>query len=183
MKLRGSGFHFGERVVGGSVPRNFIPAVETGVRDYLARGPLGFPVVDIAVELYDGQHHAVDSSEMSFKQAARVTMVEAMPKCDPVLLEPVLHVDIVVPSAYTARANQVVSQRRGHILGFDVREGWPGWDVVQAEMPQAEIHDLIIELRSMTQGAGTYTCRFDHLQEITGRVADQVVEQAKAAAG
>jgi len=179
---RGSGFQFGERVVGGAVPRQFIPAVETGVREYLAKGPLGFKVVDLAVTLYDGQYHSVDSSEMSFKQAARVTMVEAMPKCEPVLLEPILHVEIAVPSEFTAKANQVVSSRRGQILGFDARPGWSGWDVVSAQLPQSEIHDLIIELRSLTQGAGTYNARFDRLQELTGRQAEQVVQSRAAEA-
>ncbi|MBM3491642.1 MAG: elongation factor G [Alphaproteobacteria bacterium] len=179
---RGSGFHFGDRVVGGAVPRNFIPAVEEGVAEYLKRGPLGFRVVDISVDLFDGQYHAVDSSEMSFKQAARVAMTEAMPKCEPVLLEPILQVEIAVPQEYTPKANQLVSSRRGQILGFDARPGWDGWDVVTAHMPEAEVHDMIIDLRSLTQGAGSYTAKFDHLQELTGRLADAVIEQNRAEA-
>lgn len=173
---RGSGFQFEDKVVGGSVPRQYIPAVEAGVREYLSRGPLGFQVVDLCVTLTDGQHHAVDSSEMAFKTVGGMAMKEAMPKCDPILLEPVLLVDVTVPSEATPKVNALVSGRRGQILGFDAREGWPGWDVVKVNLPQSEVHDLIIELRSLSQGAGTYTWQFDHLQELQGRLADEVVQ-------
>ena len=173
---RGSGFQFEDKIVGGVIPRQFIPAVEHGVREYLSSGPLGFPVVDIAVRLHDGKHHAVDSSEMAFRTAGRMAMSEGMPKCGPVLLEPIMHVDVVAPTEYTASLNNLISGRRGQILGFDARAGWPGWDQVSANLPQSELHDLIIELRSLTQGVGTYTFRFDHLQPLTGRLADQVLE-------
>ena len=172
---RGSGFEFTNRVVGGVVPRQFIPAVEAGVKEYLHQGPLGFPVVDISVELYDGQHHAVDSSEIAFKLAGRVAMSEGLPKCSPVLLEPILHVDIMVPNEFTARVNQLISGRRGQVLGFDARPGWSGWDVVSSNIPQSEMQDLIVELRSLSQGVATYAAKFDHLQELTGRLADQVI--------
>lgn len=173
---RGSGFQFVDKIVGGAVPRQYIPAVEAGVKDYLKTGPLGFPVVDVSVTLYDGQYHSVDSSEIAFKTAARIAMTDGMKACGPVLLEPILHVDIAAPSEFTAKVNTIVSGRRGQILGFDARPGWEGWDVVSAQMPQSEIHDLIIELRSATQGTGSYTYSFDHLQELTGRLADDVVE-------
>ncbi len=172
---RGSGFDFSDSVVGGAVPKQFIPAVETGVKDYLKRGPLGFPVVDIAVTLTDGQYHSVDSSEAAFKQAARIAMTEGMAKCDPVLLEPIFLVTIRIPSEFTPKAQRLISGRRGQILGFGPIEGWKNWDEVSAYMPQAEIHDLIIELRSLTLGVGTYTWKFDHLQELSGRLADQVI--------
>jgi elongation factor G len=178
---RGSGFAFESRIVGGSVPRQYIPAVEAGVRDYLGAGPLGFPVVDVAVALTDGSFHAVDSSEMAFKTAARIAMSEGMPKCDPVLLEPIWQVEIAAPAEFTNKVNQLISGRRGQILGFDARTGWPGWDVVTAHMPQSEMHDLIVELRSLTQGVGAFTARYDHLQELTGRLADQVLAAARAA--
>ncbi len=178
---RGSGFVFEDRVTGGVVPRNYIPGVEAGVRDYLQHGPLGFPVVDIAVALIDGSYHAVDSSEQAFRTAGRIAMQEAMPNCAPVLLEPILRVEIVAPSEATARVNGIVSARRGHLLGFDARPGWPGWDRVSAQLPQAELHDLITELRSVSQGVGTYTWQFDHLQELTGRLADEAVANSKAA--
>jgi elongation factor G len=173
---RGSGFVFDEKVVGGAVPRQFIPAVESGVRDYLGHGPLGFPVVDVAVTLTGGQFHAVDSNEQAFKTVARMAMTEALPKCEPVLLEPILTVIIAAPSEFTPKVQRLVSGRRGQILGFDVRPGWDGWDEVRATLPQAEIHDLIIELRSMTLGVGSYTWQFDHLSELSGRLADRAVE-------
>ncbi len=181
---RGTGFQFAEKIVGGSVPKQFIPGVEAGVKEYLGQGPLGFPVVDVSVTLFDGQYHSVDSSEIAFRTAARIAMQEGMPECGPVLLEPIMAVDIAVPSDYTPKANTIVSSRRGQILGFDARPGWPGWDVVSAHMPQSELHDLIVELRSATQGVGGYTAVFDHLQELTGRLADQVISahQADAAA-
>lgn len=173
---RGAGFEFHEKVVGGSVPRQFIPSVEAGVRDYLKRGPLGFPVVDVSVTLTDGQYHAVDSSDMAFRTAGRLAMAEGMPKCDPVLLEPIAEVTVYVPSEYTAKAQRILSSRRGQILGFNAREGWDGWDEVKAYVPQAEMHDLITELRSLTLGVGSYVSKFSHLQELTGRDADKVIE-------
>ena len=179
---RGGGFTFEEKITGGVVPRQFIPSVEIGVTDYLQHGPLGFPVVDVAVTLLDGSYHTVDSSDMAFRQAARIGMSEGMPKCQPVLLEPIMAVEVSVPSDATARINGIISQRRGHILGFDAREGWPGWDVVQAQIPAAEMEGLIVDLRSATSGVGTYTAAFDHLAELTGRLADQVLAFQKQAA-
>lgn len=181
---RGEGIKFVDNIVGGVVPRQFIPAVEAGVIDYCKQGPLGFPVVDMEVTLFDGSYHQVDSSEMSFKAAARVALVEAMPKCGPVLLEPVLKVQISVPSDYTSRAQRLVTGRRGgQILGYDAKDGWKGWDVVDAYLPQSEMNDLIIELRSLTMGTGTFTWGFDHLQELEGRDADKVVAARKVSLG
>jgi len=179
---RGAGFEFIDNVVGGAIPRQFIPSVETGIKEYMTEGPLGFPVVDVAVRLYDGQHHAVDSSDMAFKTAGRMAMSEGMPKCAPVLLEPIYHVKVSVPNDFTAAVQRIVSGRRGQILGFDAREGWKGWDTVEVNMPQSELHDLIIELRSQTQGIGTFDFEFDHLQELTGRIADDVVQSRQAEA-
>ncbi len=179
---RGDGFQFDDTITGGVVPKQFIPSVEIGVRDYLQHGPLGFPVVDVAVTLTDGSYHSVDSSDMAFRQAGRLAMSEGMPKCSPVLLEPVMAVEIVVPSEATSRINAMISQRRGQILGFDARPDWAGWDVVQARVPETEIQDLIVELRSATAGVGTFAAKFDHLAELTGRLADQVLAAQKAAA-
>ncbi|CAO3447649.1 Elongation factor G-like protein RSP_2247 [Azospirillum argentinense] len=176
---RGTGFQFEDGVVGGVVPRQFIPAVETGVRDYAVRGPLGFPVVDFAVRLTGGQFHAVDSSEMAFKTVARQAMAEALPACEPVLLEPILTVSIAVPSDFTSKVQRLVSGRRGQILGYDARPGWQGWDEVKAYLPQAEMHDLIVELRSLSLGVGTFTWSFERLQELTGKAADKAVEIRK----
>ena len=176
---RGSGFEFQDKVVGGAVPRQYIPAVEAGVRDYLNSGPLGFPVVDISVTLTDGKHHSVDSSEMAFKTAGRMAMAEALPKCNPVLLEPICEVKISVPNEFTPNVQRLVTGRRGQVLGFQAREDWSGWDEVTSQMPQAEMHDLIIELRSLTLGVGTFEAQFDRLQELTGRLADDVLAAAK----
>jgi elongation factor G len=179
---RGSGFQFKETITGGVVPRQFIPSVEIGVEDYLKSGPLGFPVVDVGVTLTDGSYHTVDSSDMAFRQAGRLAMSEGMPNCQPVLLEPINRVEIAVPSEATARVNAIISSRRGQILGFDAREGWPGWDVVTAHLPASEMEDLIVELRSATAGVGTYKARFDHLSELVGRLADQVLAAHRHAA-
>jgi elongation factor G len=179
---RGSGFVFEDQIKGGVVPRNFIPSVEKGVADYLKQGPLGFPVVDVGVALVDGSFHAVDSSDAAFQTAARIAMTEGMPACAPVLLEPVMKVRIHVPSDATSKANQVVSGRRGHLMGFDSRPGWNGWDSVEAEMPLSELHDLIIDLRSLTQGVGSFEMAFDHLSELSGKLAEQVVSSHKQAA-
>ena len=159
------------------------PSVEIGVSDYLQHGPLGgFPVVDVAVTLTDGSYHSVDSSDMAFRQAGRIGMAEGMPKCSPVLLEPIMEVEIAIPTDATARVNGMIPQRRGQILGFDAREGWPGWDVVRAQLPESEMADLIVELRSATAGVGTFTAKFHHLAELTGRLADNVLAAHKAAA-
>lgn len=180
---RGEGFKFDEIIHGGSVPRQFIPAVEAGVSEGLAAGPLGFPVVDLAVTLYDGQFHSVDSNEMSFKMAGRQAMREALPGCQPALLEPIYHVVVHTPTAHTSKAHAVLSSRRGQILGFDARDGWRGWDSVTAMLPEPGVQDLIIELRSITQGAATFEARFDHYAELHGRDADKIVAERRREAG
>jgi len=179
---RGSGFQFSDTITGGVVPKQYIPSVENGVKEYLVSGALGFPVVDVAVCLKDGSYHSVDSSDQAFKSAGALAMREGMPKCAPVLLEPVMAVEIAVPSEATARINQIISGRRGQILGFDARPDWPGWDLVQAHMPESEMQNLIVELRSATAGVGTFTSQFDHLAELTGKLADQVLSERSAQA-
>jgi elongation factor G len=178
---RGAGFSFEDKITGGVVPRNYIPSVEEGIVDALTHGPLGFPVVDLHVALIDGSYHTVDSSDMAFRIAGRIGIVEGLPQCQPVLLEPIHLVEIVCPNEATAKINALMSGRRGQILGFDTREGWEGWDVVRAKMPEAEIGDLIVEIRSATAGAGTFTFKFDHMAELTGRTADQIVAARRAA--
>ncbi|MDF1598499.1 elongation factor G [Mesorhizobium sp. YIM 152430] len=177
---RGAGFEFTDTITGGVVPKQYFSSVETGVRDSLKTGPLGFPVVDIAVNLADGSYHNVDSSDMAFQQAARLAMKEALAEASAVMLEPIFKVEIVTPSDATARITAIVSQRRGQILGFDARPGWEGWDVVEAMMPQGEMRNLIVELRSATAGAATYVARFNHMAELTGRQAEEL-SQGKAA--
>jgi elongation factor G len=179
---RGAGFEFIDKISGGVVPRQYIPAVETGVKEYMTEGPLGFPVIDISVTLYDGQHHSVDSSDMAFRRAGILAMKEALPQCEPVLLEPIATVNISVPSEFTGQAQSVISKRRGQILGFDAKAGWGGWDEVKAHMPQSELHGLIVDLRSLTLGVGTFEWTFDHLSEITGRDAELIVAHRKEAA-
>jgi elongation factor G len=178
-RKRGEGFEFVDKISGGVVPRQYIPAVETGVKEYMDEGPLGFPVVDLSVTLYDGQHHSVDSSDMAFRRAGILAMKDALPNCDPVLLEPVASVTISIPSEYTGQAQSVISKRRGQILGFAAKDGWKGWDQVNAYMPQSELHDLIVDLRSLTLGVGTFDWTFDHLAELTGREADMIIGQRK----
>ena len=144
---RGAGFSFEDKITGGVVPRNYIPAVEEGVIDALKHGPLGFPVVDLHVALVDGSYHTVDSSDMAFQLAGRIGIHEGLPQCQPVLLEPIHLVEIVCPSEATAKINALMSGRRGQILGFDTREGWEGWDVVRAKMPEANLDDQIVAAR------------------------------------
>ncbi|MEZ5833398.1 MAG: elongation factor G [Dongiaceae bacterium] len=180
---RGQGFEFQDRVVGGAVPRQFIGSVEEGVREYLSRGPLGFPVVDVAVALYDGQYHSVDSSDQAFKTAARMAMQEAMPKCHPILLEPIYAVDIAAPASLTSRVHSLVTGRRGQIQQITNKPDWDSWEVVECLMPQSELQDLVIELRSLTYGVGNFAYKFDHLQELTGRLADKVIEQRQTVVG
>ena len=179
---RGAGFAFAEKVVGGAVPRNYIPAVQDGVTDALSRGPLGFPVTDLHVTLTDGSYHTVDSSDQAFRTAARIGISEALPLCQPVLLEPVHLVEIACPNDCTARVNAILSGRHGQIVGFDTREDWAGWDLVRAMMSEAEIGDLIVELRSATAGVGSFTRAFDHMAEVTGRAADQIIAAHHVAA-
>jgi elongation factor G len=179
---RGEGFVFVDRITGGVVPRQYIPSVETGVRDFVKRGPLGFPVVDLAVTLTDGSFHTVDSSDAAFQAAARLAMAEALPKAKPVLLEPILAVEIAIPSEALSKASALVSGRRGQILGYDARPGWPGWEVLNAMIPEAEIGDLIVELRSATAGVGTFSTRFDHMAELSGRPAELAMAAGQKAA-
>ena len=155
-----------------AVPRNFIPAVGDAAEDAARKGPLGHPVVDIEVTLVDGKYHDVDSSDMAFRTATQIAMREGLAKAGPFLLEPVDRVTVSVPAEHTARVQRLLTGRRGQILAFAERTGWPGWDDVEALVPEAELHDLIIELRSQTQGLGTYRRRFDHLAEC--RVAAKV---------
>lgn len=179
---RGEGFRFENRIVGGTVPRQYIPAVEDGAREHMQKGPLGFRVVDVAVALCDGQFHSVDSNELSFKMATAAALREGLPECQPVLLEPVLAVTVSVPAEATARALQLVTQRRGQILGHDGKEGWAGWDEIRAHIPQGEMHDLIVSLRSLSQGTGFFDWAYDHLQEVPDRLARTIVEKQRAAA-
>ena len=175
---RGEGIQFTDTITGGVVPKQYIPSVKDGVMEALQAGPLGFPVVDVGVCLTDGSYHSVDSSDQAFKMAGILGIREGLPECKPVLLEPIMKVVIVCPSEATAKINAIVSARRGQLLGFDARPGWDGWDEVNALMPQAEIGDLIVELRSATAGVASYTADFDHMAELTGKAADDALRRA-----
>ncbi len=168
---RGAGVTFEEKIVGGVVPRQFIPAVEKGVREALARGASGYPVTDLHVTLFDGQYHDVDSSEQSFKTAAGMGVREALPKCNPVVLEPIAYVRVTVPTSYTSTVIQQLTGKRGQILGMNPADR-TGFDVVEAYVPAVELSRYITELRTGTQGLGTYSWRHERYDPVPGgRVA------------
>ncbi|WP_324336038.1 elongation factor G [Sphingorhabdus sp.] len=174
----GSGFVFEEKISGGVVPKQWIPAVEAGVRDAMQKGPLGFPVVDVAVTLVDGSYHSVDSSELAFRLAGKLAMSEALAQCQPYLLEPVVRVAIASPPGTGSKMGSVVSSRRGQILNLGAHPDWQRWDMVEAHIPMASLNGLDAELRSLSQGLATFTAEFDHLSELSGKLADDVVKQA-----
>jgi elongation factor G len=174
---RGSGFQFEERIHGGSVPKQWIPAVEEGVREAMVKGPLGFQVVDCHVALVDGSYHSVDSSELAFRLAGRIAMHEALTAAQPHLLEPMHKISVVCPSSATSRITSAVAGRRGQMLGMAPRDGWTGWDRIDALIPEAELSGLEAELRSQSQGLATYEAQFDHLAELNGPLADKVIQQ------
>lgn len=176
---RGEGFLFGDRITGGAIPKQWIPAVEDGVKDAMLRGPLGFPVVDIAVTLTDGSFHSVDSSELAFRTAGRIGLADALPQCAPYLLEPVWKLTIVTPGSATSRVSSAVSSRRGQVLGIDARDGWSRWDRIEALLPESELHGLDAELRSLSQGLASYEATFDHLAELSGKHAEEVANLAR----
>jgi len=175
---RGGGFEFVDKITGGAIPKQWIPAVEAGVKDAMQKGPIGFPVVDVSVTLIDGSFHSVDSSEHSFQMAGRLGMNEALAECDPVVLEPIEKLTIYTPNSGTPKINSAVSSHNGQILGFESREGWPGWDKVEVYLPHAERQSFIIDLRSVTQGLATFEAVFDHMVEVTGRRAEDVAKKA-----
>jgi elongation factor G len=177
---RESGFVFEERISGGVVPKQWIPAVEDGVREALGKGPLGFPVVDVAVTLVDGSYHSVDSSELAFRLAGKLAMSEALAQCQPYLLEPITHITISAPPGTASKMSSVVTSRRGHILNLGGHPEWSRWDQVEAHLPVASISGLDAELRSLSQGLATFTTEFDHLNELAGRLADDVVSAQMA---
>jgi len=179
---RGSGFVFDQRVVGGAVPKQWIPAVEAGVRDGLAKGPLGFPVTDLEVMLIDGQTHSVDSSEMAFRTAGRLAIEEALKASGTILLEPIEKLVVYSPSPSASNVTSALTARRGQILGLGPREDWRGWERIEAYLPQSERQQLIAELRGLTQGLGAFEADFDHMAELTGRQAAAASQGARAGA-
>jgi len=162
---RGSGFSFTETVKGGAVPRNYIPAVENGVVEALAEGPNGFPVVDVEVELKDGKSHSVDSSDFAFRTAGKNAIKEALGELGTVLLQPIMKIDIHVPSVFSGGLVPVVSGLKGQVLGFEAHESAAGWDVFQALLPLAAEDALFNALAGATRGTSWFTSSFDHYQE------------------
>lgn len=179
---RGEGFQFIDRITGGAIPKQYIPAVEMGIRDAMQRGPLGFPVVDVAVTLTDGSFHSVDSSELAFRIAGRMAMLEALACAGPYLLEPVAHVTVDTPSGSGSKAGSVLSSRRGQILGLAPHPEWSRWERVEALLPEAALHGLDAELRSLSQGLASFSAEFDHLSELGGKHAEEVVRAQAALA-
>ncbi len=165
-RARGKEFKFSESIRGGVVPRQYFSAVETGVLDAMVEGPQGNQVVDVAVELTDGKHHSVDSSEMAFRRAGAQATREALAAADSVVLEPVNNVKISVPDQFISSIQKIITGRRGQILGMETKAGWTGWEEVSSQIPTAEMQDLITEIRSVTQGVGSFETSFDHLQEV-----------------
>ncbi len=177
---RGELFRFDDKITGGAIPKQYIPAVEAGVRDAMKRGPLGFAVEDVAVTLTDGSFHAVDSSELAFRVAGRLAMSEALEKAAPYLLEPICKVAVDTPAGTGSKAGSVLSARRGQILGLAPLPDWARWERVEALLPESGVHGLDAELRSLSQGLASFTATFDHLAELGGKHADEVVK-ARAA--
>ena len=179
---RGAGFVFEDKITGGAIPKQYIPAVEAGLREAMARGPLGFAVVDVAVTLTDGSFHAVDSSELAFRIAGRTAMAEALAAAAPYLLEPVVRVSVDTPAGTGSKAGSVLSARRGQILGLGPHPDWKLWDRVEALLPESSLEGLDAELRSLSQGLAGFTAVFDHLAELGGKQADEVIKARAAAA-
>ena len=170
-------FEFEDAVVGGAVPRNFIPSVEKGLRENIVKGVLaGYPMVGLHAKLYDGSYHPVDSSEMAFKTAARIAYKKGCMDASPVLLEPIMHVEVTVPDEYMGDVMGDMSKRRGRIMGTNqVEEG----QLLEAEAPLAEMFKYATDLRSMTQSRGSFTMKFERYEEVPSNVAQKIIENAK----
>lgn len=174
----GENFVFEDKIFGGSVPRQYIPAVEKGLREAMESGILaGYPVVDIRASLYDGSYHTVDSSEMAFKIAAHLAFKKGLEQAKPVLLEPVMYVEVTVPDQFMGDIMGDMNSRRGRILGMEPRSGL---QIIKASVPMSEMLKYAIDLRSMTQGRGSFTMKFDHYEEVPAHIAEQVIAAAKA---
>ena len=170
----GGGVEFAERVVGASVPKNFFPGVEKGIREAAADGVIaGYPLSDFRATLYDGSFHQVDSNEMSFKIAASMALKEGVQQARPVLMEPIMAVEVRIPEQYMGEVNRDLNGRRGRVLGMDQRDGL---QVVTAHVPQAELFSYATELRSLTGGRGTFSATLDHYEDVPQHIAEKVIE-------
>lgn len=178
----GEGLTFTESVVGGAVPKNFFPAVEKGLQEAMVKGVLaGFPMVNLAADLYDGSYHDVDSSEMAFKIAANLAYKEGLPKANPIILEPVGELKVYIPDSMVGDITGDLPKRRGRVMGMSAWEGKKGYQVVEAEVPKAEMADYTIALRAMTGGKGKYTFYFVRYEEVPAVEAAKIIAEAKAA--
>jgi len=174
---RGQGFEFVNKIVGGVIPKEYIPAVEAGVREAMESGVLaGYPVVDVRVTLVDGSYHEVDSSEMAFKIAGSMAFKAAAEKAGPVLLEPVMKVEVIVPDDYMGDVIGDINARRGRLEGM---EPAPGGQAIRALIPLAEMFGYATDLRSRTQGRGTYTMQFSHYEEVPQGIAQEIIDRAR----
>lgn len=175
-----SDFEFAEKVFGGAVPRQYFPAVEKGVREALNEGVLaGYPVTGVRATLYDGSFHPVDSSELAFKLAAILSFKSGMEKANPVLLEPIMNVEVTVPEQFMGDIMGDFNSRRGRILGMESKEG--GVQVIRATAPLVELSDYTIVLKSITQGRGSFRAEFAQYEEVPARLAEEIIEKRKAA--
>lgn len=176
-KPRGEGFEFVDKIVGGAIPRQYIPAVEKGIVEAMNQGILaGYPVIDFRVMLYDGSYHDVDSSEMAFKIAASMGFKKGLEQCKPVLLEPIMKMEVIVPDENMGDIMGDMNSRRGKIMGVETKGSN---QVVKAVVPMAEVLRYAPDLRSMTGGRGTFTMEFSHYEEVPAQIADKIVEAAK----
>jgi elongation factor G len=174
----GEPFVFEDKITGGVIPRQWIPAVEQGVLDALGKGPMGFPVVGVAVSLVDGSYHTVDSSELAFRTAGRIAASQALAQANPYLLEPIMHVEIHAPGSATSKITSSIASHRGQLLGINPRENWSRWDVIEILLPEAELSALGRELRSSSQGMATFHVRFEHLAEVATKRASEISQRA-----
>jgi elongation factor G len=175
----GAGFEFVNKIVGGVVPKEYIPAVQSGIEEAMQNGVLaGYPLVDIRATLFDGSYHDVDSSEMAFKIAGSMALKAAKDKCNPVLLEPIMKVEVVVPEEYMGDVMGDINSRRGRVEGMESRSGG---QVIRAMVPLAEMFGYVNTLRSRTQGRGVFTMVFDHYEEVPKNIADEIVKKATGA--
>lgn len=174
------GLTFTQSVVGGTVPKNFYPAVEKGLLEAMQKGVLaGYPVVNLAADLYDGSYHPVDSNEISFKLAARLAYKEGLPKAKPILLEPVGSLKVTVPDSLVGDVIGDLNKRRGRVLGMNPHEKKSGYTIVEADAPKAEMMDYVIALRAMSQGRGSFDFTVDRYEEVPGAVAQKIIAEAK----
>ena len=173
----GAGFEFENAIVGGVVPREYIPAVEAGLKDSMANGVLaGYELIDVKAKLFDGSYHDVDSSEMAFKVAASLALKEAAKKCNPVILEPIMKVEVVMPEEYLGDIMGDITSRRGRVEGMEARGNA---QVVSAQVPLSEMFGYATSLRSSTQGRGTYTMVFDHYEEVPKSISEEIIKKNK----